>query len=91
MPRQKNNPLPGLEQKKIAEITKAAEAYVEVRDPRMDLTRKEHDKKGELIQLMKKHGLTSYRDDDLSIELIPGKDTLKVKVGAEPEEDPELE
>lgn len=81
----------GTEEKKNREIDHAAEAYVEARDERMQHTETESEAKNALIQVMKKHNLTVYRDDDaappLVVTLVPGED--KVKVTQQKEDEPD--
>lgn len=52
----------GTEQKRIKEVVDAAEAYVEQRDKRIALSAKEKAQKAALVEVMKKHSLTVYRD-----------------------------
>lgn len=74
--------IPGTENSEIAEVNAAAEAYVDARDARMKKTEKEVEAKEALIEVMKKHGLSVYKDDDatppLIVTLSPGKDKVKV-------------
>jgi hypothetical protein len=74
--------IPGTETKSIKEIDDAAESYIIERDKRMKLTKKEVDAKVTLIEVMKKHKLTVYKDDDsdppVVITLTAGKDQIKV-------------
>ena len=56
--RQQN--LPGMEPPKIKAIDNATEAYVEIRDSRMALTKTEVAKRDTVLRLMKEHDLTSY-------------------------------
>lgn len=84
--------IPGTEDREIKEVNAAAEAYVTQRDKRMKLTEKEVEAKEALIAVMKKHGLTVYRDDEaappLIVTLTPGKDKVKVtEAGGDEEED----
>lgn len=85
----KQTKIPGTERQKIKAIDKAAEAYVEVRDERMGLTKKEKEAKEKLLSLMKEHKLDSYTDEDASPPLIvtvEAKDeTVKVKRASEDE------
>lgn len=74
--------IPGTETKKIKELDAAAESYVEQRDKRMKLTDKEKEAKAALVTVMKKHGLTVYKDEDASppliVTLTAGDDKVKV-------------
>jgi len=86
--RPKQLPIPGTERPSIKEIDEAAEAYVNVRDKRQELTKKEVAAKQALSDLMHKHadqigkdadgGLT-YRYDDMAVILKPTEEQLKVK------------
>jgi len=61
----------GTERKSVPEVEEAAEAYREVRDERMELTRKEKLKKFELLAVMKAHKIKKYKyDDDSGEELL---------------------
>lgn len=72
--------IPGTERKVNKKVRAAAEAYVEVRDRRMDLTKEEVDAKAKLVAEMKAAGLTDYVDEDADIEVtISLKEDVKVK------------
>jgi hypothetical protein len=79
--------VPGTEKVKNKEISEAAEEYVKARDRRVRASRPEIEKKESLIALMKKHKLTTYSDDELTVELTVAKEKIKVTVGSEEEED----
>jgi hypothetical protein len=68
-------------------------AYIEVRDERMVLTKQEVEKKGELMDAMRKHKLDTYCDENavpaLLVTLVAGED--KVKVRRAEDDDPEVE
>lgn len=51
------------------DVRSAAEAYVEVRDERMELTKDEVVKKSLLVAVMKKHELSVYRDEEADLEV----------------------
>jgi hypothetical protein len=82
MARKKQTELPGMERKTIREVNDAAEAYVDARDERMTLTKKEVAAKEALIGAMQKHELNVYRDDTASpplvVTLVEGKVNVKV-------------
>lgn len=94
MPRPKS--LPGLEDDHvIPEIEKAADKYIKIKDARCKISPKEIAAKGELLDVIHANatklpknaeGNTVYRYDDLVIEVIPGKEKLKIKEQDEPEE-----
>lgn len=75
--------IPGTERVKLAEVDTAAENYVDVRDERMELTKKENETKDALIAAMKKHGVQIYKDESTSpplvVVLTPGEDNVTVK------------
>ena len=49
------------------EIAKKAATYIEARDARMELTKKEVDAKTDLLTAMKERKLESYEDDDFIV------------------------
>lgn len=80
MARQKE--LSGIEKESVKEIEEAAESYVEARDKRMKLTEKEVERKAALIEVMRKHKRTVYRDDNAAPPLLVTlkEGTVSVKV-----------
>jgi len=85
----KQEHLPGQEpQAKIAAVHHAIEAYVEVRDQRMQLTEVEVQKRTLLGEIMKKHGLTKYAVDGHIAE-IEAEEKIKAKLKDE-EDEPEV-
>lgn len=56
--------IPGTERKSIKEVDVAGEEYRKARDARMAKSKTEKEKKDQLVEVMLKHGLTVYRDDD---------------------------
>jgi len=85
---------PGVERVSIKAVDRAVDRYVLVRDERMELTKKEVEKKVELIAIMREHkdkigvdadGSMIYRHDDLLVTLKHGKDDLKVRTSEEEE------
>ena len=73
IPRQ--NPLPGMEDGKLAAIENA-----ELRDERQALTVKEVELKQKLIDLMHKHEKTEYKRNGISVKLVVEEETVKVRV-----------
>lgn len=74
---------------KVPVVTRAAKAYVEARNEFQEASSSCAERKATLVELMKKHGLESYRASGLTIELVHGKDSVKVKLvedGAEDED-----
>jgi hypothetical protein len=85
---------PGVERVTIAAVDRAVDRYVKARDDRMELTKKEVEKKIELIAILKEHkakigvdkeGTMVYRHDELLVTLRHGKDELKVRTSEEEE------
>lgn len=80
--------IPGTVQKAIAEIDKAAEAYVDIRDKRMKLTVKEVEAQATLVAAMQKHKLEAYRclstDEPLDVTMV---NVTKAKVRTKKDED----
>lgn len=91
----KQTTIPGTERhERHPDIETAAEAYAEVRDERMALTKKEVAAREVLRAKMKEHGLTLYECDaeDLTVELIPSEgEKVKVKRREAEEDDDDLE
>jgi hypothetical protein len=56
--------IPGTERKEIPEVEAAAEAYREVRDDRCELSKKEAQKKLELLAVMRANKIKIYRYPD---------------------------
>jgi len=80
MPRAKNQDLPGTEAVKIPALSKVLEQYEDKKVERQDALKTELELKGKVIDLMVDHGLASYRDGDLLVELVDkSKQTIKVK------------
>jgi hypothetical protein len=78
----------GVERVSIKAVDAAVARYVQARDERMALTKKEVDTKGALIAALRANtdklgadaeGTIIYRHDDLLVTLKHGKDELKVK------------
>lgn len=71
----------GTQDPNYPELEEAAESYRDVRDARMELTEKEVVVKDDLLGLMKKHKLKSYRlpHSELVVELVAGEETVKVR------------
>lgn len=78
--------LPGTENA-IPELEELGHEYAGVRDERMDLTRKEVELKERLLEAMKRNDLSACRYQDIEMEIVPGKEKVKVKVSSveEPE------
>ena len=79
--------LPGQETPKLKDVIRAAEAYREARDERMKLTMTEVERKEFLHNLMNSHGLKYYSYEGLTVEIVAGRENVKVRVEADDEED----
>ena len=76
----KQQDLPGMEERKIPELHRAAEQYAATRDERMELLKTEVAEKEELLKLMKQHKKEVYKFDDVEIRLVHEAETVKVKI-----------
>lgn len=88
MARGKTETLPGVPNGKIIkEISDAAEDFENIRDRRMKLTEDEKESNEKLVEVMKKHKLKAYRDDNyepaLTVALSAKDPTIKAKVRRE--------
>lgn len=84
----KQEHLPGQEPVKIAAVHNAIEAYVEARDERMKLTVVEVQKRTLLMEIMKKHGITTYAVDGHLAD-IESEEKIKARLKDE-EDEPEM-
>jgi len=74
------------------ELAKAANRYADARDTRMAAMRPEKEAKAELIDKMHDAKLEKYVvDDEVTIELVPGKTGIKVRVTKDEDDLEELE
>lgn len=78
--------LPGMEDHAIKALDLVAADYADIRDSRMDLTRQEVDLKSRALKLMKKYGKTTYKHNGVSIEIVAGDESIKVRVKVPSEE-----
>ena len=88
----RQKPLPGMEDRLIAELNEAALDYDDVKRRRMALTTEEVEAKKKVSDLMHAQKRTTYKHGNISIELVPEGEKVKVKVsaqGTEPDEDGE--
>lgn len=76
----KNQDLPGMSNRKIKPLEELAAQYADLRDRRQAIGRDEAELKQKTIAAMKKLGKTAYQRDGISIELLPGEETIKVRV-----------
>lgn len=78
--------LPGMEDHAIRALDNAAAEYADIRDQRMALTTQETDLKSRALKLMKKYGKTTYKHNGVSIEIVAGDESIKVRVKVPSEE-----
>jgi hypothetical protein len=69
----------------IPELETLSYEYAAIRDQRMELLKQEVELKGKLLAEMHKNSLTTYKYQDLELEIIPGEEKIKVVVEKEPE------
>lgn len=74
--------LPGMEDRKIAELHNAALDYAEARDARIAASTPEAEKKQALLALMKKHKREHYQFENVEVYLVHEKENVKVQVSA---------
>lgn len=72
--------LPGMADRKIPELHKAAEEYADVRDRRMELTKEEVAAKEEVLKQMHVHHKEVYKFEDVEIKLVHETETVKVRI-----------
>ncbi len=72
--------LPGLEDRAIRTLNDAALAYDEVKKERMALTEQEVEAKENVRELMHKAKRTHYRYKNITIDLVPEGEAVKVRV-----------
>lgn len=89
--RPKQTALEGMEQERIPDVTDAALVYADIRDRRMDLTKKETEARGKLLEAMHAHKLDSYEDDEscVSVEVVKSAEKVKVRLGADQDDEDE--
>lgn len=81
------NDLPGMSDRKIEALQDAAEEYAKKRDRRMKLLAEEVELKGELLKLMKRHKKEEYVYDGITISIVPGEETVKVRIAKAKDEE----
>jgi hypothetical protein len=78
----KTGTLPGIQDATDEDLSKFAEKYVEKRDERMNLLRQEIELKEQVIAVMRRLRLKTYRDDEMDLTItLESKTTVKVKIG----------
>jgi len=78
--KERNQSLPGMEDRKLEDLHSKAIEYADVRDRRMKLNAQEKEIKGELLALMKIHKKKTYTFEEVSIAIVPVDETKTVKV-----------
>lgn len=72
-----------IEDRGIEEIDRAAEALKETRTQRMALLQEEIKLADDLLNLMRKHKRATYSFDRYEVEVVPGKDKVRVRTPKE--------
>jgi hypothetical protein len=86
----KQKVLPGMKDRKLADLHEAALEYAAARDERMEKMKPESDAKATVLRLMKKHKKTVYRYNGVSVLLTVEKEKVTVKVTSPDETDAEV-
>jgi hypothetical protein len=79
----------------IKELDEKVDAYIQERDQRIILTRREVEAKSAVLEVMHKHadqlrtsdGTLAYHYDETLVTVIPGKEKLKVKANGDDEDE----
>lgn len=88
VPRKPRTPrLPGMEDSGIKELEKLAEEYADVRDHRMQLSKREVELQELLLGVMKKFQKTEYHHDEVHCWIKAKDERVKVKIGEMEEPD----
>jgi len=86
--RAKQDRLPGVEGG-IPELEQLGYEYHGIRTDRQKLLTQEVDLKKRTLEAMHRHNLTSYKYEDLVMNIVPGDEKLKVKVLKDIDDDPQ--
>ena len=78
--------LPGTEGE-ISELEQLGHEYAALRDSRMELLKQEVELKKKTLKAMHRNNLTTYKYQDIEMEVVPGKEKLRVVVEKEATED----
>lgn len=87
---------PGVAPDRIPELDAAGAAYDAVKKERMELTKREVEAKKKVIDLVHKHekalgrdpkGAIHYKTDEMSVDLTPSDEKLKVKLKGDEDEE----
>lgn len=79
--------IPGTKRAMHKDVAKKAAELFEVRQQRMELSEEEGRLAGELIALMKKHGIDEYTEDGMTVTVVTPEEKVKVRKRADPDED----
>lgn len=82
-----NADLPGMEDRAIKDLEKAALKYDKIKKARMKLTEEEVEAKGEVRELMHKHNRKHYAYGGVEVTLEPPDGIEKVKVKVKVDDD----
>lgn len=83
----KQQDIPGTERVVHKDVRQKAEELYEVRSERMDLSKREKTLADELLALMKKHEIATYREGELTAEIVVKEERVRVKKKGEAEQD----
>lgn len=75
--------LPGMENRKIADLQEAAEKLLHISDQKKQLAAKEKEAGLELIKIMRRHKREHYRYKGIVVTIIEGNDKVQVRETAE--------
>lgn len=89
--RPKQSSLPGMENRSLKKLDDLAHEYADVRDDRMELTKRESELQNDLLTEMKKHKIHVYKYGDVRCEIIPEHERVKVKIATVKETDERIE
>jgi hypothetical protein len=89
--RARQTALPGMQDKPIAVLEDIAHEYAEVRDQRMALLQQEVTLKQRALAELHKLKRTAYRQNGIEITIIPGDESIRVKVKPPAEADDAIE
>lgn len=78
--------IPGTEKPVHKDVARKATQLYETRAERMELSEREAKLAGELLELMRKHGIDSYTEDDMVVQVVPAEAKVKVKKKREADE-----
>lgn len=87
MAKAKTADLPGMEDRAIKDLEKAALKYDKIKKQRMKLTEEEVEAKGEVRDLMHQHNRKHYAFGAIEVTLEPPDGVEKVKVKVKADED----